>query len=145
MTQQKQPFDPQPEGLVTLVTDSALCTLSCTSSVNNLSWSLSMPEIHQDLFNPGDEDSTSGEMEGNNESPTATANSTTPSDWSNVLPNQVIARLNLIKQEVCEQYGLCPFYKPYSHWEKTTMDQRNKSVAWFCQLSDRLKGIMIYF
>lgn len=39
-----------------------------------------MPEIHQDLFNPGDEDSISGEMEDNNESPTATANSTTPSD-----------------------------------------------------------------
>jgi hypothetical protein len=45
-----------------------------------------------------------------------------------------------MKPEVCEQYGLRPFYKSYSHWEKMTADQRNKSLAWFRKLPDHLKG-----
>ena len=104
-----------------------------------------MHEFHQDLFNLGDEDSISGEVEDNNESPTAATNFTTPSDWSIVSPNRVIARPKLIKQEVCEPYGLCPFYKSYSQWEKFSTEQRNKSAAWFCQLPDHLKGIMNLF
>ncbi len=74
-----------------------------------------------------------------NETPTADGPNT-PSDWLNDSPNQVIARLKLMKAEVLEQYGLRPFYKSYSQWEKMTTDQRNKSIAWFRKLPDHLKG-----
>jgi len=54
-----------------------------------------------------------------------------PSDWNNVSPNQVMARLKLLKAEVLEQHDLCPFYKSYTTWEKMTREQQNKAVAWF--------------
>jgi hypothetical protein len=54
-----------------------------------------------------------------------------PLDWNNVSPNQVMARLKLLKVEVLEQHDLCPFYKSYTTWEKMTREQQNKAVAWF--------------
>ncbi len=40
-----------------------------------------------------------------------------PSDWNDVSPNQIMARLKLLKQEVLEQHNLRPFYKSYSNWD----------------------------
>jgi hypothetical protein len=62
-----------------------------------------------------------------------------PSDWNNVSPNQVMARLKLLKAEVLEQHDLHPFYKSYTTWEKMTREQQNKAVAWFRKLPDHLK------
>ncbi len=52
----------------------------------------------------------------------------TPSDWDNVSPNQVMARLKLLKTEVLDQHGLRPFYKSYSNWEKMSLDQHYPSI-----------------
>jgi len=67
-----------------------------------------------------------------------------PSDWENVSPNQVMARLKLLKAEVLDQHDLRPFYKSYSNWEKMSGEQKNKAVAWFRKLPEPLKG-SIYF
>jgi hypothetical protein len=140
----------QPE--LTPVATSTLFHLSHTSSKNNLSASSSHPGLNNDLFNDDDdndddnaeEDILGDSGEGLDEL-AATASSTTPSDWDGISPDHVIARLKLIKQDVCEQHGFQPFYKSYTQWEKMTMDQRNESLAWFCKLPDHLKGKLIFF
>jgi hypothetical protein len=66
--------------------------------MNNLSANTSLPGSHQDLFSPADEDCISGDLEENDEAATATTSSYTPPEWSNVSPDQVIARLRFIKQ-----------------------------------------------
>ena len=151
---QQQPTLPvavqQPE--LTPVAASTLVHLSHTSSKNNLSASSSHPGLNNDLFNDDDdnddddaeEDILGDSGEGLDEL-AATASSTTPSDWDGISPDHVIARLKLIKQDVCEQHGFQPFYKSYTQWEKMTMDQRNESLAWFCKLPDHLKGKLIFF
>jgi hypothetical protein len=150
---QQQPTLPvavqQPE--LTPVAASTLVHLShSTSSNNNLSASSSQPSLNNDLFNNDDDDDNAEEdilgdsREGLDEL-TATASSTTPSDWDGISPDHVIARLKLIKQDVCEQHGLRPFYKSYTQWEKMTMNQRNKSLAWFCKLPDHSKGKLIFY
>jgi len=94
---------------------------------------LSKPGSHNDLFNDDDNYAEEGPLgdsgEGLDEL-AAVASFTTPSDWSGVSPDHVIARLKLIKQDVCEQRGLRPFYKSYTLWDKMTMDQRNKGLAY---------------
>lgn len=72
------------------------------------------------------------------------ASSTTPSDWSGVSPDHIIAWLKLIKQDVCDQYGLQPIYKSYTQRDKMMMDQHDKRLAWFCKLLDNLKGEVIF-
>jgi len=66
------------------------------------------------LFNDDDDDAEEdilGDSGEGLDKLAATASSTTPSDWGGVSPDHVIARLKLIKQDVCEQHGLRPFYK----------------------------------
>jgi hypothetical protein len=138
----------QPE--LTPVAASTLVHLSRTSAKSNLSASSSQPSLNNDLFNNDDDDDHAEEDilgdsgEGLDEL-AATASSTTLSDWDGISPDHVIARLKLIKQDVCEQHGFQPFYKSYTQWEKMTMDQRNESLAWFCKLPDHLKGKLIFF
>jgi hypothetical protein len=149
---QQQPTLPvavqQPE--LTPVAASTLVHLSRTSAKSNLSASSSQPSLNNDLFNNDDDDDHAEEDilgdsgEGLDEL-AATASSTTLSDWDGISPDHVIARLKLIKQDVCEQHGFQPFYKSYTQWEKMTMDQRNESLAWFCKLPDHLKGKLIFF
>jgi hypothetical protein len=128
----------QPE--LTPVAVSTLVHLSRTSSTNNLSVTLSKPGSHNDLFNDDDNYAEEGPLgdsgEGLDEL-AAVASSTTASDWSGVSPDHVIARLKLIKQDVCEQRGLRPFYKSYTLWDKMTMDQRNKSLAYSLTVNAR--------
>jgi hypothetical protein len=134
----------QQSSLTPLVTET-LRSLSRTTSSNNISQSHSLEQLQQgddvdflaeDLLGDYDDDEPQVETGdgGNNGS------SGVPSDWSDVSPNHIMARLKLLKQEVLEQHNLRPFYKSYSNWEKMTGEQRNKSVAWFRKLPEPLKG-----
>jgi hypothetical protein len=67
-----------------------------------------------------------------------------PADWGGVSPDHVIARLKLMKADVCEQHGLRPFFKSYNNWDQMTMEQRNKTLPWFRKLPDHLKGIFCF-
>jgi hypothetical protein len=124
--------------VLTPVAASALCTLSRTSSTNNTSQLHSISALQQDDNNMLLDDLLDGD-EGDL-LPSSENITSTPSDWDNVSPNQVMARLKLLKTEVLDQHGLCPFYKSYSNWEKMSLDKQNKAVAWFHKLPEPLKS-----
>lgn len=108
-------------------------TVAASSMISN---SAGTDNLQQD-----DDDLSLGMVEEPNEehSPAASGNGA-PSDWANISPNQVMARLKLLKAEVLDQHDLRPFYKSYSNWEKMSTEQRNKAVAWFRKLPESLKG-----
>ncbi len=113
-------------------------TVAASSMISN---SAGTDNLQQD-----DDDLSLGMVEEPNEehSPAASGNGA-PSDWANISPNQVMARLKLLKAEVLDQHDLRPFYKSYSNWEKMSTEQRNKAVAWFRKLPESLKGNIFSF
>jgi hypothetical protein len=127
------------------VAASTLVHLSCTSLKNNLSASSSQPSLNNDLFNDDNDNAKEDILE---------------KAWMNGCYREFYHSIRLgwrftgscncsskahIKQDVCEQHGLQPFYKSYTQWEKMTMNQRNKSLAWFCKLPDHSKGKLIFY
>lgn len=121
-----------------------LHNMSHTTSSNDISQSFSLEELEQvnhDNDFLGDNDLLDDDDHGAVGPTGGTANvSGAPTDWNGVSPNHVMGRLKLLKQEVLEQHGLCPYFKSYTNWEKMTAEQQNKAVAWFQKLPDPLKG-----
>jgi hypothetical protein len=105
-------------------------------SINNLSQSNSLSD-----FGIDNDDNILEDVVDSGKLPDTGTAVSTPSDWNNVSPNQVIAQLKLLKAEICEQHSFCPFYKSYSNWKKLTADQQNKSLAWFCKLPEHSNNI----
>jgi len=122
--------------------DRSLINVTPTTATANILSTLNRTDnLQQD-----DDDLSLGMDEEPNEehSPAASGNGA-PSDWANISPNQVMARLKLLKAEVLDQHDLRPFYKSYSNWEKMSTEQRNKAVAWFRKLPESLKGNIFSF
>lgn len=121
----------------TTATANILSTLNHTSS-QTYSMTDNLQQDDNDLSLGMDE-------EPNEEHSPAASGNGAPSDWANISPNQVMARLKLLKAEVLDQHDLRPFYKSYSNWEKMSTEQRNKAVAWFRKLPESLKGNIFSF
>ncbi len=117
-----------------------LRTMNRTSSVNEESQTCALSDhLQQDVED--DDDLLTLNLDDSNEeqSPAGTGYHGVPSYWDNISPNQVMARLKLLKAEVLDQHNLHPFYKSYSNWEKMSADQCNKAIAWFRKLPEPLK------
>jgi hypothetical protein len=133
----------------TAAADQSLFDVTPTTATANILSTMNRSSSQTDLMTNNlqqDDDDFSLGMEEEpieEQSPPASGNGA-PSDWENVSPNQVMARLKLLKAEVLDQHDLRPFYKSYSNWEKMSGEQKNKAVAWFRKLPEPLKG-SIYF
>jgi hypothetical protein len=126
---------------VTPTAAAILRTMTRTLSVNEESQTYSLSDqLQQDMEDDDDLLTLNLDVSKEEQSPAGTGNHGVLSDWDNISPNQVMARLKLLKAEVLDQHNLRPFYKSYSNWEKMSADQRNKAVAWFCKLPEPLKG-----
>jgi hypothetical protein len=71
-------------------------------------------------------------------------NTDVPVEWENISPDLIMVKMKLLKSDVYEAYGLKAFYKSYTSWEKMTVEQKNKAVAWFRKLSSDVRGIVFF-
>jgi hypothetical protein len=73
--------------------------------------------------------------------PALQPSSTLPPEWKGVNPDALMKCIKLLKSEVLQPLGLREFYKSYSTWEKMSIDQGNKALAWFRHLPEQLQGV----
>jgi hypothetical protein len=57
----------------------------------------------------------------------------------------IIRCLKAITPDVLSSLGMGEFYKSYPIWQKMTIDQRNRAIAWFRQLPKEMQGRFLYF
>jgi len=70
--------------------------------------------------------------------------SDTVPEWDGCNPDCILKRLKSIPKPDLEAIGKREFYKSYNSWAKMTMDQRNKSLAYFRSLPEDMQGMHFF-
>ncbi len=60
-------------------------------------------------------------------------------EWENIPPDVIIHCLKAITPDVLSSLGMREFYKSYPIWQKMTIYQHNRAIAWFHQLPEEIQ------
>jgi len=63
-----------------------------------------------------------------------------PPEWEDLAPDVVIRCIKKIPAQELATIGMREYYKSYPVWQRMTVDQRNRAIAWFRQLPEDWQG-----